>query len=225
MDTLLRLILQMQEWLDQIVRGNTAILTHDMVHRTHLDIFETYYPEVLSAWWIDNWITKVYGESRSHKIMQWRVKHHTGVYGTRYEVQYHEKSLLNGELSKGLEKINAWLSVKKTVVIAAAINYGISEFKNFILPLRKVYTGDVVIFVNSDISKDIIDLCKQHNILTRGLPSGSRLGVKGNRYIGYSDICNGYQWCFATDFRDVFFQANPFKPPNLIWYYLKKIVM
>ena len=34
--------------------GNTAIMTHDMVHRTHLDIFEHYYPGVFSAWWIDD---------------------------------------------------------------------------------------------------------------------------------------------------------------------------
>ena len=44
--------------------GNTAIMTHDMVHRTHLDIFEHYYPDVFSAWWIDDWISKVYGPTK-----------------------------------------------------------------------------------------------------------------------------------------------------------------
>ena len=33
--------------------GNTAILTHDLVHRTHLQIFEHYYPPILSDWCTD----------------------------------------------------------------------------------------------------------------------------------------------------------------------------
>jgi hypothetical protein len=213
------------------LEGNTAIMTHDMVHRTHLDIFEHYYPDVFSAWWIDDWISKVYGPKRSTKIMDWRVKHHVRKYGTRYKVQHGEAKFLKGELKKGATRINQWLlsredEVKKadislkspnnvdsnrTVVIAAAINYRISDFKNYILPLRKVYTGDVVLFVNSNLPNDVVELCKQYNIFTRPLPSGSRLGVKGNRYIGYSEVCNGYRLCFATDFRDVFFQANPFQ--------------
>jgi len=89
--------------------GNTAIMTHDMVHRTHLDIFEHYYPDVFSAWWIDDWISKVYGPQRSTKMMDWTVKHHTHKHGTRYEVQHHEAKLLEGELEKGAAKIEAWL--------------------------------------------------------------------------------------------------------------------
>jgi len=89
--------------------GNRAIMTHDMVHRTHLDIFEHYYPDAFSAWWIDDWISKVYGPQRSTKMMDWTVKHHTHKHGTRYKVQGHEKQLLKGELEKGGEKIEKWL--------------------------------------------------------------------------------------------------------------------
>ena len=120
-------------------------------------------------------------------------------------------------LDRTLGKIGktASLSAKKTVIIAAAIGYGIYEFKNFVIPLRKVYTGDVTLFVNAKLPSDVVELCKRHNIFTRALPTGSRLGVKGNRYIGYAEVCSNYQWCFATDFRDVFFQENPFlKLPN-----------
>ena len=35
------------------------ILTHDFVHRTHKHIFQTYYPVVLTDWWMDDWISKV----------------------------------------------------------------------------------------------------------------------------------------------------------------------
>lgn len=31
-------------------QGNTKILTHDMVHRRHMEIFETYYPTVFKNW-------------------------------------------------------------------------------------------------------------------------------------------------------------------------------
>ena len=90
-------------------QGNTAIMTHDMVHRTHLNIFEDYYPDVFSAWWIDDWISKVYGPERSTKLMDWTVKHHINEHGTRYVVQHHEAQLLEGELEKGAAKIAAWL--------------------------------------------------------------------------------------------------------------------
>jgi FkbM family methyltransferase len=91
------------------LEGNRKIMTHDMVHRTHLDIFEHYYPDVFSAWWIDDWISKVYGPKRSTKIMDWRVKHHVHKYGTRYKVQRGEAKFLKGELKKGAVKIKEWL--------------------------------------------------------------------------------------------------------------------
>ena len=37
--------------------GNTAILTHDFVHRSHVDIFGFYYPRVFTDWFADDWIT------------------------------------------------------------------------------------------------------------------------------------------------------------------------
>ena len=85
---------------------------HDprLVHRTHLEIFETYYPNVFSAWWIDDWITKVYDPGRSIQLKDWEVNHHTGKHGTRYAVQHHEGNLLKEELDKGKERVVAWLS-------------------------------------------------------------------------------------------------------------------
>lgn len=38
------------------------ILTHDFVHKTHLHIFDFYYPSSLSDWWMDDWISHVYGK-------------------------------------------------------------------------------------------------------------------------------------------------------------------
>lgn len=60
--------------------GNAKILTHDLVHRHHLSIFEFYYPPVLSDWWMDDWITHVYGTRRFTKG-PFSVRHHTGAHG------------------------------------------------------------------------------------------------------------------------------------------------
>jgi hypothetical protein len=40
--------------------GNTAILTQCFVHRTHLDIFNFFYPEDIINWYCDDWINFVY---------------------------------------------------------------------------------------------------------------------------------------------------------------------
>lgn len=101
--------------------------------------------------------------------------------------------------------------ISDNVIIAAAMNYGIQDFHNFVIPLRKVYDGNVVLFVEHTLQKDVISFCKEYDINTKTLPYETHIGVKGNRYIGYADVCSNYKWCFATDFRDVFFQQNPFK--------------
>jgi len=57
--------------------GNTKKLTHDMVHSTHLQIFHTYYPPLFHNWYIDDWISTVYGLDNTAKIAWWIVQHHT----------------------------------------------------------------------------------------------------------------------------------------------------
>jgi len=108
--------------------GNTAIMTHDMVHRTHLDIFEHYYPDVFSAWWIDDWISKVYGPQRSTKMMDWTVKHHTHKHGTRYEVQHHEAKLLKGELEKGGVRVVKWVEETYRITKEQCSEYTLSKY-------------------------------------------------------------------------------------------------
>ena len=53
------------------VRGD--ILTHDFVHAMHLDIFREYYPAFLTDWWLDDWISKVYGAARSYRLAEVKV--------------------------------------------------------------------------------------------------------------------------------------------------------
>ena len=63
--------------------GNTEILTHSMVHRSHLDIFKFYFPPVFTNWYGDDWLTRVYLPNRSTKLLTWEISH-TLQYGMRY---------------------------------------------------------------------------------------------------------------------------------------------
>lgn len=69
------------------IGSNDNILTHDFVHRIHMDIFEmNYYPLELVDWWMDNWISCVYGSKRTYISKASAVVHHTYAHGQRYEV-------------------------------------------------------------------------------------------------------------------------------------------
>ena len=93
-------------------QGNEKILTHDFVHRQHLEIFGMYYPPELSDWWMDDWITHVYGEEHTVKGPH-SVFHHVGTSSTRYEVNFEHAKLLQGAVRLGRQKISDWLNAKK----------------------------------------------------------------------------------------------------------------
>ena len=67
--------------------GNTAILTYDFVHRTHVDIFGFYYPRLFTDWWGDDWVTIVYRPDRSTKLNNIKLAHTLGL-GQRYSVDH-----------------------------------------------------------------------------------------------------------------------------------------
>lgn len=90
-------------------QGNTAILTHDMVHRTHLEIFDFYYPPYFDNWWSDDWITRVYQPNRSTKLNTWVVNHHLSAHNTRYKVDFKQHSRLNKTLMFDTERLSEYL--------------------------------------------------------------------------------------------------------------------
>ncbi|XP_053384546.1 uncharacterized protein LOC123535611 [Mercenaria mercenaria] len=89
--------------------GNTHILTHDMVHRTHLEIFDFYYPPYFDNWWADDWITEVYKPVRSTKLSTWIVKH-LKTHGSRYIVDHKKKGRLAKTLTFDKERLTEYLS-------------------------------------------------------------------------------------------------------------------
>ena len=88
---------------------NHKILTHDMVHRTHMEIFKcVYYPTVFENIWIDDWITRVYAH-RARALWDWKVHHHTGRHGTRYAVKKSLEASLKKEIDLGANEIERWI--------------------------------------------------------------------------------------------------------------------
>ena len=121
--------------------GNDRILTHDFTHRTHMRIFDHYYPPIFTDWWMDesepatrtraaprhrrrargltrrapvrSWITKVYGRARTQKG-PFRVRHMIGHQGTRYEVDFQHESSLATELREGGARIARFLDARSS---------------------------------------------------------------------------------------------------------------
>jgi Polysaccharide biosynthesis len=95
--------------------GNNAIMTHDMVHRTHLEIFHGYYyPPSFGNWYLDDWITNVYSSnvlgphfSRSQVLQDWTVRHL--VFKTRYVPEYTDSQWLPVEYNRGRRLILNYL--------------------------------------------------------------------------------------------------------------------
>lgn len=83
-------------------QGNNRILTHDFVSRTHMEVFEmNYYPPELSDWWMDDWISLVYGQRRTFRSNSATVHHHTGAHGQRYQVDPSHEGLLDNLIVTG----------------------------------------------------------------------------------------------------------------------------
>lgn len=94
---------------------NTNILTFDCVHATHLRIFPTYYPSLLSDWWLDDWITHVYGPQRTVLAKNVVFTHvvggdHKVGGGERYGVDRIKSLFLDPELRRGKVLIDWSLS-------------------------------------------------------------------------------------------------------------------
>ena len=91
-------------------QGNTGILTHDFVHRTHMEIFSmNYYPPELVDWWMDDWISRVYGYKRTLECQSCLVVHHTGAHGQRYQVDRENFKNLERLISEGRQLIRKWM--------------------------------------------------------------------------------------------------------------------
>ena len=89
--------------------GNIAILTHDFVHRTHIDIFGFYYPRVFTDWFADDWITGVYWPERCRKVPGTKIRH-TMARGSRYVVHFEKANRVAIEVEVGKSVVRKWIT-------------------------------------------------------------------------------------------------------------------
>ena len=88
-------------------QGNVHILTHDFVHRHHLEIFRgLYYPAAFNNWYLDDWISFVYSSTvlgdhfhRFTVLKSWKVKH--WVFAKRYNTNTVDAQWLPAEYERG----------------------------------------------------------------------------------------------------------------------------
>jgi hypothetical protein len=105
------------------------------------------------------------------------------------------------------------------LVMAAAAGYKDPDiFRVFLVSLREIakYNGDIALFVDdyNKWSDEIVELLKRFNVKFVKFESTdhiSRHGSRISRYLTNVRACGDeYRACFAVDFRDLFFQSDPF---------------
>ena len=84
--------------------NNTSILTQSFVHKTHLRLFNRYYPTELKNWFVDDWITNVYKPNYYYMFNNIFVKNSGG--DARYNVIENRDLYLN-VLEKSKECLKA----------------------------------------------------------------------------------------------------------------------
>jgi len=111
-------------------QGHTRIQTHIMVHRTHLNIFDNYYPVVLNNWFVDDWISTVYGPARTSKLHLWVVHHHVEP-GIHYTLSNRDSTQLEQAVAAGVLAIASYLkSVPTEGLQSATVNIGVQDRSN-----------------------------------------------------------------------------------------------
>ena len=151
-------------------QGNKNIMTHDMVHRTHMDIFnQKYYPTRFQNWYIDDWITRVYSSSnlqqqnRSKQLKEWVVVHHLSE--TRYDPDMSLRNYLRLELQDGKMKILDYIHNKENSsfrnnsnwTIMITVNDGYFDF----------FHNWWLYYIKLDISLPVIILAEDDKVFSR----------------------------------------------------------
>lgn len=58
-----------ENYQGRIVNGNPFVIENAFVHKTHYEIFKTFYPHEIRNWFCDDWITRVYEGCLSHMFL------------------------------------------------------------------------------------------------------------------------------------------------------------
>jgi hypothetical protein len=81
------------------------LITQSFTNRNHIKIFNTYYPDIFTNWYSDNWIQGVYGNN-SILLTDVRIKNAGGK--PKYIID-NKNDVLNEQIKLGKDKINKFL--------------------------------------------------------------------------------------------------------------------
>lgn len=88
--------------------GYYGLYTQSFVHRTHLDIMGSYYPDVFKNWYCDDFITGVYKPNYNHYLENIHIKNTGGA--QRYAGDDAQKYLPNA-VAEGMKKLKKWVNI------------------------------------------------------------------------------------------------------------------
>ena len=101
--------------------------------------------------------------------------------------------------------------LKKHVVMSFALGYEARQFRKFVLPLRKHFSGDIILWVDDSIASSVIELAQEYSVKLKVYKRSTGTNMIFDRFKVYQIECRKYAgYCLAADFRDSFFQRNPF---------------
>lgn len=145
------------------------LLTHDMTHRTHLDIFDRYYPVEFDNWWIDDWIESVYGANSTRQLTDWIVTNENKKGGTRYKVDWTQKDNLMPSVERGKRQIKQFLEhVSNSTSSFPHVHFHPHNFCVLGTNRTSIVHGKIEKFVNMHRGKGTSSPClsaKRHNWL------------------------------------------------------------
>ena len=108
----------------------------------------------------------------------------------------------------------------RTVIMAMSQNHDIADFRSFIIPLRAVYRGDIILFVPIPFPPSLGAMFLIYDIQIRAIPYDNHVQCAAGTtsFNAFAKACATYNWCFAVStIKNVLFQANPFPsvPPGV----------
>lgn len=100
--------------LTDLTRGGEKdeklLFTQSIVHRHHLLIFPTYYPNELFNWFCDDWITQVYRINKKDKMIKHRIINTGG--NPRYIPAVEHQKIIADLVDRDTAIIAYWISLK-----------------------------------------------------------------------------------------------------------------
>ncbi len=85
--------------------ANLEILVHDFTNRAHFSVLGYYYPPMFKNWFLDDWITMIYG-ARLFKFPEWHLTHL--VRETRYSVFIPDEQQMLDTMRESRAALQSW---------------------------------------------------------------------------------------------------------------------